>query len=100
MQIKPPGSILMMGKANDLISFFRYASSFDNALEEAVVSAPEVRQLKMSTLAKSLAAGEAHPTLEHLLPIYICAGAAGKDTGKRLWTFAEGSLNWAQYRFG
>jgi 4,5-DOPA dioxygenase extradiol len=30
----------------------------------------------------------------------IVAGAAGSDPGKRIWTFPEGSLNWAQYRFG
>ena len=42
----------------------------------------------------------AHPTIEHLLPMYVVAGAADADEGERLWTHAEGSLNWAQYRFG
>ena len=45
-------------------------------------------------------AKKAHPTLEHILPMYVAAGAAGPDLGKRLWTLPEKSLSWAQYRFG
>jgi 4,5-DOPA dioxygenase extradiol len=45
-------------------------------------------------------ARNAHPTLEHILPVYVSAGAAGSDVGEQLWTFPEMSLNWAQYRFG
>lgn len=60
----------------------------------------EERQAKMTALLKTDIAREAHPTLEHILPMAIAAGAAGADAGERLWTFPEGSLNWAQYRFG
>ncbi|KAI1387682.1 putative aromatic ring-opening dioxygenase LigB subunit [Hypoxylon trugodes] len=77
-----------------------YASSFDESLKEAVTAAPEERQARMSVLLKSIEARKAHPTFEHILPMYVVAGAAGSDLGERLWTFAEGSLNWAQYRFG
>lgn len=45
-------------------------------------------------------AREAHPTLDHILPIYVAAGAAGSDVGEQMWTYCEGSLSWAQYRFG
>jgi len=45
-------------------------------------------------------ARRAHPTFEHLLPIYIGAGAAGEDVGKQLWTMPEWGMAWAQYRFG
>jgi len=78
----------------------RYAASFDEALKEAATGKPEDRQAKMSALIRSDEAREAHPALEHILPIQIVAGAAGSDSGERLWTFPERSLNWAQYRFG
>ena len=38
--------------------------------------------------------------MDHLMPIYVVAGAAGDDAGKRTWTLHEGSMGWAQYRFG
>ena len=54
----------------------------------------------MAELLKRKDARQAHPSFEHLLPIHIGAGAAGDDMGKRLWTYEEGSMSWAQYRFG
>ena len=54
----------------------------------------------MAALLGRSDASKAHPTLEHILPIYVSAGAAGLDVGEQLWTLAEGSLSWAQYRFG
>lgn len=54
----------------------------------------------MVALIKSGVAREAHPSLEHLLPIYVAAGAAGQDLGEQVWTFGEASLSWAQFRFG
>jgi 4,5-DOPA dioxygenase extradiol len=77
-----------------------YAFSFDTALKEAVIAKPEERQANMSALLKRSDAREAHPTLEHILPIYVGAGAAGLDLGEQLWAFPEGSLSWTQYRFG
>ncbi|CRG84345.1 4,5-DOPA dioxygenase extradiol-like protein [Talaromyces islandicus] len=77
-----------------------YAFSFDEALKEATTANPEERQAKMSALIKRSDARQAHPSVEHLLPILISAGAAGADVGEQLWTFPEASLSWAQYRFG
>ncbi|KAF2499261.1 putative aromatic ring-opening dioxygenase LigB subunit [Lophium mytilinum] len=77
-----------------------YAFSFDEALKEAATANPEEREAKMSALMRRSDAREAHPSLEHILPIHIAAGAAGSDPGEQLWTFPEGSLSWAQYRFG
>lgn len=54
----------------------------------------------MAALMKQPNALAAHPTFEHILPVYIAAGAAGSDKGERIWALPEGSLNWAQYRFG
>lgn len=54
----------------------------------------------MSALMKRTDARQAHPGVEHLLPVLVSAGAAGTDRGEQLWTFPEASLSWAQYRFG
>ncbi|KPI37769.1 4,5-DOPA dioxygenase extradiol [Cyphellophora attinorum] len=78
-----------------------YAKSFDEALREAVETEPgSERDEEMKGLLKRRDARQAHPTFEHLLPIHIGVGAAGGDRGKQLWTLPEGSMSWAQYRFG
>ena len=77
-----------------------YTISFDEALKDAVTTLPAQREQAMAALMKRPDARQAHPTFDHLLPIYIGAGAAGEDVGKRLWTLKEGSVSWAQYRFG
>jgi len=65
-----------------------------------VAAPPQVRQQQMSALLQRSDAREAHPSFEHILPMHIVAGAASSDIGERLWTMPEGSLSWAQYRFG
>jgi len=77
-----------------------YTTSFDEALKDAVTTAPEGREKALADLLMRPDARLAHPTFDHLLPIHIGAGAAGEDTGERLWTLKEGSLSWAQFRFG
>lgn len=77
-----------------------YSVSFDEALRQAVEAPIEEREGKMAGLLKRPDARLAHPSFEHLLPIHVGAGAAYEDEGKRLWTLAEGSFSWAQYRFG
>jgi 4,5-DOPA dioxygenase extradiol len=77
-----------------------YAYTFDEALKEAATAKPEERRGKMAGLMKRSDVRLAHPTLDHILPIYVVAGAAGSEVGKRLWTMPDGSLSWAQYRFG
>jgi len=78
-----------------------YAVSFDDALKEAAEQDNvEAREKAMTALLKRSDARRAHPTFEHLLPVHVAAGAAGTDKGKQLWTLPEGSMSWAQYRFG
>ncbi|KAJ5887753.1 Extradiol ring-cleavage dioxygenase class III enzyme subunit B [Penicillium taxi] len=77
-----------------------YTVSFDEALKEAVTTAPEEREQALVQLLKRPDARQAHPTFDHLLPIHIGAGAAGDDVGKRLFTYPEGSMSWSQFRFG
>ena len=77
-----------------------YTTSFDEALKDAVTQPPEAREKAMVELLKRPDARKAHPSFDHLLPIHIGAGAAGDDKGVRLWTLKEGSMSWAQFRFG
>ncbi|KAF4911386.1 4,5-DOPA dioxygenase extradiol [Colletotrichum viniferum] len=77
-----------------------YSVSFDDALKEAVESKAEQRQEKMAQVCKRPDAKQAHPWMDHLMPVHVAAGAAGDDLGKQLWTMQEGSFAWAQYRFG
>lgn len=77
-----------------------YTASFDEALKDAVTTDPANRQKALADLLRRPDARQAHPTFDHLLPIHVGAGAAGDDLGKRLWTLKEGSVSWAQYRFG
>lgn len=77
-----------------------YTTSFDDALKDAVTVAPAQREVAMADLLKRADARQAHPEFDHLWPIFVGAGAADRDFGKRLWTLKEGSVSWAQYRFG
>ena len=77
-----------------------YAVSFDEALKAAVEHDPSGREQSLAELLQRPDARKAHPTFEHLLPLYVGAGAAKEDQGKRLWSLPEGSLSWAQFRFG
>ncbi|KAI6790552.1 aromatic ring-opening dioxygenase LigB subunit [Hortaea werneckii] len=79
-----------------------YTDAFDEALREAVEgSEGEERRKGMLGLLERRDLRQAHPSLEHLLPIFVAAGAAGEEeVGKRLWTLGEGSMSWAQFRFG
>ncbi|KAK1574340.1 Extradiol ring-cleavage dioxygenase, class III enzyme, subunit B [Colletotrichum navitas] len=77
-----------------------YAVSFDDALKEAAEAGAHERQRKMSQLCGRPDARQAHPWMDHLIPVHVAAGAAGDDLGRQLWTMKEGSFAWAQYRFG
>jgi 4,5-DOPA dioxygenase extradiol len=77
-----------------------YTTSFDKALKEAATARQEERQAKMADLLKGKDARKAHLTFDHLLPIFVGAGAASEVRGVRVWTLPEGSMSWAQYRFG
>lgn len=69
-------------------------------LQDAAGSNPEKRRENMMASKKREDINVPHPTLEHLLPTYIAAGAAGEYVGEQLWTTPQASISWAQYRFG
>jgi aromatic ring-opening dioxygenase catalytic subunit (LigB family) len=77
-----------------------YAVSFDNALKEAVEAEPSVRRERMAEVTKRPDARQAHPWMDHLMPVYVAAGAAGEDKGVQTWTMHEACFAWGQYRFG
>ncbi|KAI9754501.1 MAG: G2-specific serine/threonine protein kinase [Chaenotheca gracillima] len=91
---------LRVARSSGKVEDRAYTISFDEALKEAVTAPPTERQKKMAALLDRPDARQAHPEFDHLLPIYIGAGAAGSDSAERLFTLAQGSLSWAQYRFG
>ncbi|KAK9365524.1 Extradiol ring-cleavage dioxygenase, class III enzyme, subunit B [Lipomyces kononenkoae] len=78
-----------------------YAKKFDDMLEGAVSSdVGTVREVAMANLIETNEAHKSHPTKEHLLPIYVAAGAAYNEKGRRLYTSQTSSLAWGEYRFG
>ena len=77
-----------------------YTLSFDQALKESAEQSPDQRQKAMRELLERKDARQAHPGFDHILPVHVAAGAAGEDLGRRLWTMPEGSMAWAQFRFG
>lgn len=90
-----------MGRMWGKLGALDYTYSFDEALKEAVETVPTTeRQKAMSELLKRPDAKKAHPSIDHLLPIFVGAGAASDEAGKQLWTLPEGSMSWAQFRFG
>ncbi|KAG5788232.1 hypothetical protein H9Q69_012700 [Fusarium xylarioides] len=56
-----------------------YVVSFDNALKEAVEADPAIREEKMAAICKRGDAKQAHPFMDHLMPVFIAAGAASED---------------------
>ena len=71
----------------------RYVIDFDQPLKTTATANPKERQEKKTALTKRSDAKKAHPTLEHLLPMYISAVAAGSDISEQLWTLPEGSMS-------
>lgn len=77
-----------------------YVKSFDEALREAVEGDGKERDERMKQLLGRNDAKMAHPSWEHLMPVFVAAGAAEGEKGERMWTLIEGGLGWAQFRFG
>ncbi|KAB5560276.1 Extradiol ring-cleavage dioxygenase, class III enzyme, subunit B [Coniochaeta sp. 2T2.1] len=77
-----------------------WAVSFDEALKEAVLAPPQYRQDRMREVTLRPDTRKAHPTMDHLMPLYVVAGAAAGEQATQIWTMQEGSFAWAQYRFG
>ncbi|KAK9480986.1 Extradiol ring-cleavage dioxygenase, class III enzyme, subunit B [Lipomyces japonicus] len=78
-----------------------YAKKFDDILEKAVNgNTGENRRKALADIFNSPESNKSHPTKEHLLPIYIAAGAAQDDKSKRVYSNQTSSLAWGEYIFG
>lgn len=63
------------------------SDQFDAWLTEAVCADDaEVRNRKLCDWSVAPAGRRAHPREEHLLPLMVVAGAAGKDTGRKIFS--------------
>lgn len=77
------------------------STQFDDWLTEAVeTTETEQRDLALSLWDHAPAARLAHPREEHLIPLMVAAGAAGKDRGQRVYADHVKGLALSAYRFG
>lgn len=86
-----------------------YTTSFIEALEKAVVtggdddeSGKKKREDEMSALLKRGDCRKAHPSLEHLWPVFVAVGAAGgSEKGVKVWGgYGQAGIGWGYYRWG
>ena len=66
---------------------------FDKGLQDAVSSKPGKRRENIMASKNQEDINAARPTLEHLLLIYVAAGAAGECVGEQLWTIPQTSIS-------
>ncbi len=74
---------------------------FEQYLYEAVSDAdPQQRNQALVNWEQAPFARLVHPREDHLIPLMVVAGAAGKDTGQRVFTDTVFEVVMATYRFG
>lgn len=77
------------------------SKKFDNWLAAAVeVKNPEQRIQTLVKWAEAPGAFESHPRSEHLVPLFVVAGAAGSDAGKRSYNGKLMSATISGFTFG
>ena len=73
---------------------------FEAYLNEAVSQDAKRRNAMLIDWQSAPSARLAHPREDHLLPLMVAAGAAGDDTGHRLFVDEVASVAMASYEFG
>ena len=58
-----------------------HSARFDAWMAEACAAPAAVRDARLTNWATAPSARESHPREEHLIPLMVCAGAAGDDAG-------------------
>jgi aromatic ring-opening dioxygenase catalytic subunit (LigB family) len=73
---------------------------FDSWLGDAVAKGAEERSAALSQWSKAPQARFSHPREEHLLPLMVCAGAAGNDPGRRVFGGDAMGVRLSAFEFG
>lgn len=73
---------------------------FDDWLRETVALPAAQRDERLTHWQRGPAARECHPREEHLLPLMVCAGAAGGDVGVRAFHDEVMGVSVSAHRFG
>jgi len=79
------------------------SAAFDGWLYETLVQAPpDERRARLLHWSEAPSARAAHPREDHLIPLLVAAGAAGNDTGARIYHQSNlmGVITASSYRFG
>jgi aromatic ring-opening dioxygenase catalytic subunit (LigB family) len=76
------------------------AEKFESYLNTAVTSSPQRRNRMLIDWQSAPQARAAHPREDHLIPLMVAAGAAGGDTGRRLFVDHAMAVAMASYEFG
>jgi aromatic ring-opening dioxygenase catalytic subunit (LigB family) len=74
---------------------------FDEWLAQAVaIPDPEARRRSLVEWRKAPAAQSCHPRSEHLVPLFVIAGAAGSDSGRRDYSSELMGVRISSHQFG
>jgi len=76
------------------------ARAFDSWLRETSTLEHGERDTRLARWASAPSARQAHPREEHLLPLMVVAGAAGKDRGRVAYEGTLAGLQISGYHFG
>lgn len=76
------------------------SAEFDAWLADTVESAPDERDHRLMQWHDAPGARESHPRSEHLLPLMVVAGAAGKDAGRVTYREQMFGKMFSGYQFG
>ena len=76
------------------------AETFDAWLREATTQEPAERDRRLAQWSQAPAARAAHPREEHLMPLHVIAGAAGRDRGVVAYNGTFANLRLSAYHFG
>ena len=73
---------------------------FDRWLAEACAAPAAQREARLSDWVRAPDARACHPREEHLLPLMVVAGAAGKDAGRVVFAGEAMGVQLSAHRFG
>ncbi len=76
------------------------SAGFDAWLVDAATAAPRERDARLVDWERAPAARLSHPREEHLLPLMVCAGAAGDDAGRLAWSGSMLGARVSAFHFG